>query len=263
MIEKVMDGIVNIRGEERDGIAFLFMNRPKALNALNVQTLAEIVEVVERIERDEDIRGVILTSDSRAFIAGADISEFHEFDAMEGRRVSKRGQAACNAIENLEKPVIAAVNGFALGGGCEIALACDIRIASTKAVFGQPEVNLGLIPCFGGTQRLSRLVGTGIAKELIYTGRQVKADEALRMGLVNKVVEPEELLNEAEAMMRLILSKSASAVACAKVAINKGVETDMTNALEIEQDMFAVSYAMPDAVEGTGAFVEKRKPNFK
>ena len=263
MIEKIMDGIKNMRGEERDGIAFIFMNRPEALNALNIETLEEIVTVMKRIENDDSVKGVILASEGRAFIAGADITEFKVFTATEGRKASQRGQAACDAIENLEKPVIAAVNGFALGGGCEVAMACDIRIASAKAVFGQPEVNLGLIPCFGGTQRLTRLVGAGIAKELIYTARQVKADEALRIGLVNKVVEPEELLASAEEMMRLILTKSSSAVACAKVAINKGAEMDMHNALELEKDMLSVAFTNKDAVEGTSAFVEKRPANFK
>ncbi|MDD5944925.1 MAG: enoyl-CoA hydratase-related protein [Clostridia bacterium] len=262
MIEKIMEGVKNIRGEERDGIAFLFMNRPKALNALNTETLGEIVEIMDRIADDREIKGVILSSDGRAFIAGADISGFKDFSSAEGRKVSERGQAACDAIERLEKPVIAAVNGFALGGGCEVAMACDIRIASTKAVFGQPEVNLGLIPCFGGTQRLTRLVGSGIAKELIFTARQVKADEALRIGLVNKVVEPDELISAAEEMMRLILKKSPSAVSCAKVAINKGAEMDMFNALELEKNMFAVAYSMPDAVEGTSAFLEKREAKF-
>lgn len=263
MIEKVMEGIKNISGEERDSIAFLYMNREKALNALNVETLGEIVTVMERIAADESIKGVIISSKGRAFIAGADISEFSDFTAANGRLASKRGQAACDAIENLEKPVIAAVNGYALGGGCEVALACDIRIASEKAVFGQPEVNLGLIPCFGGTQRLTRAVGSGIAKELIFTGRQVKADEALMIGLVNKVTEADKLMDEAENMMKLILSKSASAVACAKAAINRGCDTDMTNGLEIEKDMFAAAFTQPDAVEGTKAFMEKREPNFR
>lgn len=263
MIEKVLEGIKNIVGEEKDSIAFLYMNREKALNALNTETLEEIVTIMGRIACDDDIKGVIISSKGRAFIAGADISEFHKFSAVEGRKVSKRGQAACDAIENLEKPVIAAVNGYALGGGCEVALACDIRIASEKAVFGQPEVNLGLIPCFGGTQRLSRAIGTGIAKELIFTGRQVKADEAYRIGLVNKVVEADKLMEEAENMMKLILSKSASAVSCAKAAINRGCETDMATGLEIEKDMFAVAFAEPDALEGTSAFVEKRKPEFR
>lgn len=263
MIEKVMEGINNIRGEEKDGIAFLYMNRPKALNALNVQTLSEIVTIMERLEDDRDIKGVILAAEGRAFIAGADLSEFGDFNVVEGRKIAKRGQAACDAIERLEKPVIAAVNGYALGGGCEIAMACDIRIASTKAVFGTPEVNLGLIPCFGGTQRLTRLVGYGIAKELVFSARQVKADEAFRIGLANKVVEPEELLGAAEEMMRLILSKSSSAVSCAKVAINKGAEMDMFNALELEKDMFGAAFTMPDAKEGVTAFIEKREAKFQ
>ena len=263
MIEKVLEGIKNIVGEERDSIAFLYMNREKALNALNAETLEEIVTVMDRIGKDDDIRGVIISSKGRAFIAGADISELNNFTSAEGRKVSKRGQAACDAIENLEKPVIAAVNGFALGGGCEISLACDIRIASEKAVFGQPEVNLGLIPCFGGTQRLARTVGKGIAKELIFTARQVKAEEAYRIGLVNKVVAPERLMDEAEEMMKRILSKSFSAVVCAKTAIDRGCDTDIRNGLEIEKDMLVAAYTAPDALEGTKAFVEKRKAEFK
>ena len=262
-LSELKSEINNISIDIRGQVAVLFMNRPKALNALNRATLREIVTIMDCIKEDDSIRGVIITSEGRAFIAGADIAEFQGFTAVDGRITSQKGQDACDAIERLEKPVIAAVNGFALGGGCEVAMACDIRIASTKAVFGQPEVNLGLTPCFGGTQRLTRLVGYGIAKELIFTARQINADEAYRIGLANKVVEPERLFDEAMEMMELVLTKSSVAVACSKVAVNRGAEMDMYNALELEKDMFGVVFGDSDAVEGTKAFVEKRKANFK
>ena len=188
------------------------MNRPKALNALNDQTLDELERLFTAIEKDREVLGVILTGEGRAFVAGADISQMSGYGVEEGRLYSDRAQKLFNKIEILEKPVIAAVNGFALGGGCELAMSCDIRIASEQAIFGQPEANLGLMPCFGGTQRLPRLVGTGIAKELIYTCRQVKAQEAKEIGLVNKVVPAESLLGEAKIMMAMILSKSPIAI---------------------------------------------------
>lgn len=181
---------------------------------------------------------------------------------MGGRAASKLAQDAFQAIDDLEKPVIAAVNGYALGGGNEIAMACDIRIASTKAVFGQPEVNLGVMPCFGGTQRLPRLVGYGIAKELIFTARQVKADEAYRIGLVNKVVEPEELLPAAKEMMATILTKAPLAIAMSKVAINKGKDLDMVDGLELERNCNGLLFSTQDKNEGVSAFIEKREAKF-
>ncbi len=256
--ETIQNIIIDIDG----AVAVLTMNRPKALNALNGDTLGEIVTIMDCIAQDDSIQGVIITAEGKGFIAGADISEFAPLDTMGGRLRAELGQKACTAIEKLEKPVIAAVNGYALGGGNEVAMACDIRIASTKAVFGQPEVNLGIMPCFGGTQRLTRLVGYGIAKELIFTARQVKADEALSIGLVNKVVEPEELLPAAKEMMATILSKAPKAIAMCKVAINRGKEMDLDDALELERDVTGLLFATADAKEGIAAFMEKRPAVF-
>ena len=218
-----------VKAELEGKLAVLTMNRPKALNALNDQTLDELERLFTAIEKDREVLGVILTGEGRAFVAGADISQMSGYGVEEGRLYSDRAQKLFNKIEILEKPVIAAVNGFALGGGCELAMSCDIRIASEKAVFGQPEANLGLMPCFGGTQRLPRLVGTGVAKELIYTCRQVKAQEAKEIGLANKVVPAETLLEEAKAMMAMILSKSPIAIGYCKTAINRGADTDLRN----------------------------------
>lgn len=247
---------------EENGVAILTMNKPKSLNALNGDTLHEIVDVMKCIQDDDTIKGVIITAEGKGFIAGADIAEFQGLSVAEGRERSKLGQSACNSIEDLEKPVIAAVNGFALGGGNEVAMAADIRIASTKAVFGQPEVNLGLIPCFGGTQRLSRLIGSGHAKELIFTAKQIKADEAYRIGLVNKVVEPEDLLDAAKEMMATILGKAPLGVSMAKVAINKGADVDLYNGLEIESQVTGLLFSTADEAEGIAAFLEKRPANF-
>ena len=257
------DKIENIAIEVEGKTAILTMNRPKALNALNHDTLAEIQTVMAEIAADESIWGVIITGAGRSFVAGADVSEFVNFDALSARALSEHGQKAMDAIENLEKPVIAAVNGFALGGGNELSMACDIRIASTKAKFGQPEVNLGVIPCFGGTQRLSRLVGTGIAKELIYTGRNVKPEEAKEIGLVNKVVPAESLLDEAKAMMALILTKAPMAVRYSKVAINQGINMDLVRGLEFEKDVCALTFGSEDSKEGMSAFLAKRPAEFK
>lgn len=195
-------------------------------------------------------------------MAGADISQMQSYKSEEGRNYANRAQALFNKIEALEKPVIAAVNGYALGGGCELSMSCDIRIASEKAVFGQPEANLGVIPCFGGTQRLPRLVGTGIAKELIYTGRQVKAEEAKSIGLVNKVVPAESLLDEAKAMLRTILEKAPMAIRYSKVAINRGMDVDMRAGLELEKDLAAITFGTEDKQEGMDAFLGKRPAVF-
>lgn len=251
-----------VKAELEGKLAVLTMNRPKALNALNDQTLDELERLFTAIEKDREVLGVILTGEGRAFVAGADISQMSGYGVEEGRLYSDRAQKLFNKIEILEKPVIAAVNGFALGGGCELAMSCDIRIASEKAVFGQPEANLGLMPCFGGTQRLPRLVGTGVAKELIYTCRQVKAQEAKEIGLANKVVPAETLLEEAKAMMAMILSKSPIAIGYCKAAINRGVDTDLRNGLEIEKECWAVVFGTKDKEEGISAFLEKRTPQF-
>ena len=185
-----------------------------------------------------------------------------DYDSEEGRKYANFAQGVFNKIESLEKPVIAAVNGFALGGGCELSMSCDLRIASDKAVFGQPEVNLGVIPCFGGTQRLSRLIGVGRAKDLIYTGRMVKSEEALQMGLVNRVVNHKELLDEAKKLMQSILEKAPIAIRYSKVAINTGINMDLYHALEFEKDVAALSFGTKDKQEGMNAFLEKRPANF-
>lgn len=257
------DSIKNISIEiEDNGVAILTMNRPKALNALNGEMLKEIVEIMDCIGDDDAIKGIIITAEGKGFIAGADISEFQGLSAMGGRERSKLGQSACNAIDRLEKPVIAAVNGFALGGGNEIALAADIRIASTKAVFGQPEVNLGIMPCFGGTQRLTRLIGYGRAKEMIYTARQVKAEEAFAIGLVNLVVQPEELLSASKKMMDTILKKAPRSISMCKSVMNKGAEIGIVEALELESQATGLLFGTEDEVEGIAAFLEKRSATF-
>ncbi|WMI80074.1 enoyl-CoA hydratase-related protein [Anaerotignum sp. MB30-C6] len=259
---ELKETIHNIIIEIEGNVAILTMNRPKALNALNAETMEEIIKIMSCIGEDDSINGVIITAEGKGFIAGADITQFVSLDAMGGRDCSELGQMCCSSIEKLEKPVIAAVNGYALGGGNEVAMACDIRIASTKAVFGQPEVNLGIMPCFGGTQRLTRLVDYGIAKELIFTARQIKAEEALSIGLVNKVVAPEELLSSAKEMMATILTKAPKAIAMCKVAINRGKEMDMDNALELERDVTGLLFSTADKVEGVAAFLEKRPAQF-
>lgn len=260
--EKVMSEVENIRVQQDGNIVVITMNRPKALNALNDQTLGELDCVFTCLETEREVLGVIITGEGKGFVAGADISQMQSYGSEEGRNYANRAQTLFNKIEALEKPVIAAVNGYALGGGCELAMSCDIRIASEKAVFGQPEANLGVIPCFGGTQRLPRLVGTGIAKELIYTGRQVKAEEAKEIGLVNKVVPAESLLEEAKAMLALIATKAPIAIRYAKVAINRGMDVDLRAGLELEKDLAAITFGTEDKQEGMDAFLAKRPAEF-
>jgi len=249
--------------EKKDGVAEITMNRPEVLNSIDYEVLYELEAVLDDLYADAGLRAAIITGAGKAFVAGADISQMCGYGPEEGRAYAAKAQGVFNRIEGLEKPVIAAVNGYALGGGCELSMSCDIRIASEKAVFGQPEVNLGLIPCFGGTQRLSRLVGTGIAKELIFTARNVKPEEAKAIGLVNQVVPAEYLLREAKAMMAVIIGKAPIAVRYAKVAITRWVNLDLMNALELENDLSALTFASDDAKEGTTAFLEKRPANFQ
>lgn len=249
--------------EKQDGVCVVKINHPEALNALNTAILLELGEAFDAIARDEEIGVVILTGEGRSFVAGADISEMSTMKADEGRRFGQVGAAVFRKIELLEKPVIAAINGFALGGGCELAMACDIRIASAKAKFGQPEVGLGITPGFSGTQRLPRLVGLGKAKELIYTAAVIHADEACRIGLVNKVVAPEELMEECMALARTIVSKAPLAVRYAKEAINRGIETDIETGIAMEADLFGLCFATADQKEGMAAFLQKRKAEFK
>ncbi len=250
--------------KREDRIAVVTINRPKVLNALNATVIDELEKCFKELQADPDVGVVILTgAGEKAFVAGADITGLVELDPLDGKRFAEKGQAVFNLIENLGKPVIAAINGYALGGGCELAMACTIRIASEKAKLGQPEVNLGIIPGYGGTQRLPRLVGKGRAMELILTGRMVDAQEAYQMGLVNKVVPPDKLLDEAIEMAKTILSKGPLAVKFAMEAVNRGLEVSLEDGLKIEADLFGMCCATEDKVEGTKAFLEKRKPNFQ
>jgi len=248
---------------EDNGVAIVTINRPKALNALNSMVLDELSQIFDEIAVNDAIKAVIIIgSGEKAFVAGADITEMKDLNLIEGKMFGEKGQSTFLKIEQFTKPVIAAVHGFALGGGCELAMACDIRVASEAAKFGQPEVGLGIVPGFGGTQRLARLVGRGMAKLLIYTADIIDAQEALRIGLVQKVVAPEVLLDEAKAIAKRILKKSSSAVYMAKDAINRGIEMDISNAMQYEAYIFGICFASEDQKEGMTAFVEKRKPTF-
>lgn len=259
---QIMD-LENLKVEVKNQIALITMNRPKAMNALNNATLHDLLTTINWIGEKDDILGVIITGEGKAFVAGADISQMKDYKSEDGRKYASFAQNVFNKIESLEKPVIAAINGYALGGGCELSMSCDLRIASEKAIFGQPEVNLGVIPCFGGTQRLSRLIGVGRAKDLIFSGRFIGADEALQFGLVNKVVETEKLIEEAFNMMSIIVEKAPIAIRYSKIAINVGMDLDLKNALELEKDLAALSFATEDKTEGMYAFLEKRKTHFK
>lgn len=252
-----------IRFEVKESIAFVTISRPDAMNALNSQVLDELLDVFEAIKKNNDIRCVILTGEGKAFVAGADIAEMSKLNAVEGRNFALKGHSVMNAIENVNKPVIAAVNGFALGGGCELAMACDFRIASEKAKFGQPEVGLGLTPGFCGTQRLPRLVGKGMAKYLIYSAEMIGAEEAFRIGLVEKVVAPEELMETCEKIAAGIASKAPIAVELSKDLINNGYDVDMKTASQYEANVFSLVFATEDMKEGTSAFLNKRKAEFK
>ena len=257
------DSLENTRLEVEGAIAIVTMDRPKALNALSDKTLNELDRIFTYLAGAEEILGIILTGEGKGFVAGADISQMQPYGPSEGRAYADRAQTLFNKIEGIEKPVIAAVNGYALGGGCELAMSCDIRIASEKAVFGQPEANLGVIPCFGGTQRLPRLVGTGIAKELIYTGRQVKAAEAKEIGLVNQEVPADAQLDSAKDMMNAISGKAPIAIRYSKVAINRGMDVDLRAGLELEKDLAALTFGTEDKQEGMDAFLAKRPAVFK
>lgn len=253
----------NLLLKKAGNICILTINRPKALNALNSRVLEELSDAVDQIEKDKDIYVVIITGEGKAFVAGADILEMKDMTSEAARKFAKQGLEVFRKIELMGKVVIAAVNGFALGGGCELAMCCDIRIASEKAKFGQPEVGLGITPGFAGTQRLSRLVGIAKAKELIFTGDMIDANEAEKIGLVNKVTKHEELMNTAVELARKIASKGQIAVRYSKVAINRGVETDIETGMEIERNLFSLCFATDDQKEGMTAFIEKRKPEFK
>lgn len=246
--------------QERQGpVCLLTLNHPETLNALNSALLKELGNVFDELEADKTITVVILTGAGRSFVAGADISEMSNLNAEEGRTFGYLGASVFRKIELSEKIVIAAVNGYALGGGCELAMACDIRIASVKAKFAQPEVGLGIIPGFSGTQRLPRLVGLGKAKELIYTGTPIDGTEAFRIGLVNKVTEPDQLLPEAKAMASAIASRPPLALKYAKEAINRGIETDIDTGIAFENTYFGLCFATTEQKLQMKAFLEKKK----
>ncbi len=252
-----------IRYEKKDNIALVTIDRPEALNALNSTVIAELEQVVTELENDGTIRAMILTGEGRSFVAGADIGEQYPLDLDGGRRWGQRGSALFRRMERLEFPTIAAVNGFALGGGCELAMSCDIILASEKAKFGQPEVGLGITPGFSGTQRLPRRVGVAKAKELIFSGRMVKADEAERIGLVNAVYAPEALLDGAMEMARSFAKNAPIAVKYAKACIDRGMQTDIDSGIACENELFAMCFATADQKEGMGAFLEKRTAEFQ
>ena len=253
----------NLLVKKEDNVAILSFNRPKALNALSSEVLQELDKTIDEVAKDEDIYVLVITGEGKAFVAGADISEMRNMTAEEGRSFGELGSKIFRKIELMEKPVIAAVNGFALGGGCELAMSCDIRIAGERAKFGQPEVGLGITPGFAGTQRLPRLVGIAKAKELIFTGNPIKAEEAEKIGLVNKVVPQEELMNEALGMAKKISHNGQLAVKYSKAAINRGINCDLDTGSAIEVDLFGLCFATEDQKEGMSAFLDKRKPEFK
>ncbi|MGL5256723.1 MAG: enoyl-CoA hydratase-related protein [Proteocatella sp.] len=246
-----------------ENVLIIKINNPGALNALNSEVLTEIGQAFDEASKDDNINAIILTGEGKAFVAGADISEMSTLNAEQGKLFGEHGAGVFRKIEVMPKAVIAAVNGFALGGGCELAMACDIRIASEKAKFGQPEVTLGITPGFSGTQRLSRLVGLGKAKELILTGNIIGAKEAKEIGLVNEVVEPDKLMEIALEMAKKIASNAQIAVRYSKEAIDRGYQTDITTAIDIEANLFGLCFATEDQKEGMKAFLEKRKAEFK
>lgn len=252
-----------IRYEKKESIGTLTINRPEALNALNSTVISELEQAITEIEQDKDLGALIITGEGRSFVAGADIGEQCPLDLAGGRAWGQRGSALMRRIEKLEIPTIAAVNGFALGGGCELALSCDIILASEKAKFGQPEVGLGITPGFSGTQRLPRRVGIAKAKELIFSGRMVKADEAKEMGLVNAVYSPETLMESAAAMAKSFTKNAPIAVKYSKACIDRGLQTDLDTGIAIENELFAMCFGTEDQKEGMTAFLEKRPAQFK
>ena len=254
----------NVLYEKKGPIAYVTLNRPKVLNALNQATWQELQTAFVAARQDDEIRGVILTgAGDKAFIAGADIGELSKLSAVEAEKSSSYGQAVLNVVENLGKPVIAAINGFALGGGCETAMACTIRIAVDSAKFGQPEVKLGLLPGGGGTQRLPRLVGKGRALQLILTGEIISAQEAYRIGLVNEVVPSADLISRAEAILKQVFSNAPIAVKYSLEAVNKGMETSQSEGFALEASFFGLCAGTEDKKEGTSAFLAKRAPQFQ
>lgn len=252
----------NILTEIKDNIGIIKINRPQQLNALNIETIHELNDLIHLWSKDDKIKVVIITGEGKSFVAGADIAEMKDMTKQQAIDFSEMGQKVFSLIESQEKPVIACVNGFALGGGCELAMACDIKVASDKAKFGQPEVNLGVIPGFAGTQRLARMVGTAKAKELILTGEIIDAQTALSIGLVNQVVPHDNLLDQTFKMAQKIASKGPTAVRLAKKVISRGIETDFATGSSFEVEAFGECFASGEAKEGMSAFLEKRKPEW-
>ena len=249
--------------KQKEKIGYIKFNRPEVLNAVNIETVLEVEKAIHEFNGNKNILVIIITGEGKAFVAGSDISRLAQMDTLEAREYSQIGQRVLSFMENMEKPIIAAVNGFALGSGCEIAMACDIRIASEKAKFGQPEVKLGIIPGHAGSQRLPRLVGVGKAKELIFTGDVIDAAEALRIGLVNKVTTLESLMEETENIANKIIAVGPIAVRVAKTVINRGIDTNLTTANSYEMEAFSMLFSTDEAKEGMKAFMEKRSPQFK
>lgn len=258
-----MTSFKNIKVELVDDIARVTMNRPEAMNALNKSTLEELFYTFNDFLKQVNAKGAIITGEGKAFVAGADISQMRELNVVQADEFCSYGHKTMNAIQNFSGPVIAAVNGFALGGGLELALSCDFIYASTKAKLGLPEVNLGLFPGFGGTQRLARVVGANRAKELIFTADMIDAEEAYRIGLANKICEPETLIEEAEKTIHKIYQKSLLAVGFAKRVVNEGSDLPLDSGLALERSQFPAVFATDDCKEGITAFLEKRKAEFK
>jgi enoyl-CoA hydratase len=253
----------NISFDVQDRLAIVTFNRPKALNALNRALLDEFAQALDQVEANDEIRVLVLTgSGDKAFVAGADITEINQLGPLGAKQFARRGMDTITRLTQLPIPVIAAVNGYALGGGTEMALACDFVYAAETAQFGLPEITLGIIPGFGGTQRLARLIGANMAREMIYTGKMIAADEALRLGIVNRVCAPDQLMTDVQKTAAAIAQKGRVALRAAKQAINNGLNVDLASGLALENDAFALCLASPDAHEGTSAFLEKRKPDF-
>jgi len=259
----IMAEYKNLIVEQKDAVLIVKINREKALNALNKETVAELQQLFNHYWSDDTVKCVVVTGvGEKAFVAGADIPELAELDMRAGTDLAAKGQYLMKTIQNFPKPVLAAVNGFALGGGCELAMACDIRLASEKAKFGQPEINLGVIPGYGGTQRLARLVGRGKAMQMILTGEMISAQEAHRIGLVDEVYPHNELMDKAMEMAGLICSKGPIAIALAKECVNRGLEINLSVGCDLEKANFGQTFGTSDKNEGLKAFMEKRKPQF-
>jgi len=252
----------NLIFEKDCNIGLVKINRPEVLNAVNIETIIELEKALNEFYGDKDIFVIIITGEGKSFVSGSDISRLAKMNSLEAREYSRIGQRVLSFIEQMEKPVIAAVNGYALGSGCELAMACDVRIVSEKAKFGQPEVKLGLIPGHAGTQRLARLVGMGKAKELIFTGDLIDAQEALRIGLVNKVVPADKLMEEVKNFATKIIEVGQTALHLAKTVINRGLDANMATGQSYEMEAFSILFSTEEAKEGMTAFLEKRKPKW-